>query len=143
MNVPFLLSPKVSIAYIDYNLTVRQALEIFRAHGYTAVPVLTSNGFYKGTVSEGDFLRCILRYEVYSMRELEDIYIKDILREDSDNSVNIDATIEEVTERLMNSNFVSVVDGRGCFIGIITRKSLIAYQRKILERYDYDGWDGK
>ncbi len=130
MNIPLLLSPKVKTSYVDYDATVRQGLEKFRANGYTAVPVLDDDGFYKGTVSEGDFLRCILSEGSLSMKHLETLCIKDIMTYDKNPPMNIDDTIDAVADRLMDANFVPITDARGCYIGIVTRKSLLKYLRE-------------
>ena len=37
-----------------------KGLEKMHAHGYTAIPVITRDGKYIGTVSEGDFLWYII-----------------------------------------------------------------------------------
>ena len=56
MNIIFLLRPKATVAFLYDDSTIRQGLEKMRAHGYTAIPVITREGRYIGTVSEGDFL---------------------------------------------------------------------------------------
>ena len=56
MNILFLLKPKSNIVYLSGSNTIRQGIEKFRAHGYTAVPVIDNDGKYLGTISEGDFL---------------------------------------------------------------------------------------
>ena len=60
MNILFWIIPKENVAFIYEDSSVRQGLEKMRAHGYTAIPVLSKNGEYKGTVTEGDFLRHLL-----------------------------------------------------------------------------------
>ena len=56
MNVLMLLKPKETVQYIYDDNTLRQGLEKMRAHSYTAIPVISRDGRYSGTVSEGDFL---------------------------------------------------------------------------------------
>ena len=56
MNIAYFLLPKSNVAYLYDDYTFRQGLEKMRYHGYTAIPVITRNGTYVGTVSEGDFL---------------------------------------------------------------------------------------
>ena len=56
MNVIMLLKPKTTVQYIFEDNTLRQGLEKMRAHSYTAIPVISQDGKYVGTVSEGDFL---------------------------------------------------------------------------------------
>lgn len=130
MNIALLLSPKVNTAYLDHDATVRQGLEKFRAHGFTAVPVLDAEGYYKGIISEGDFLRCILSEGSVAMKHMESLCIKDIMTYDKRDPLGIDATVDQVTERLLDCNFVPITDARGCFIGIVTRKKLLLYLRE-------------
>ena len=56
MNILFLLKPKNTVSFIYDDYTLRQGLEKMRSHGYTASPVLSHEGYYVGTVNEGDFL---------------------------------------------------------------------------------------
>ncbi len=143
MNIPFLLSPKVNISYIEWGSTLRQGIERFRLYGYTALPVLDSEGIYKGTITEGDFLRYITDFDGFTRRDMESVRIKDIMRQDFNPPLNIDDSIEALTDRLMDSNFVPIVDARECFVGIVTRKSLLTYLRRRLasEYIEVASWE--
>ena len=125
MNIAKIMIPKISAAFLSENNTVRQGLEKFTRYGYTAVPVLDENGIYVGTVTEGDFLRHIMRTESTEMKDHEVYKIKDILRKDFCPSLLIAAEQKEVIDAVMNQNFVPIVDGRGVFCGIITRRGVI------------------
>lgn len=127
MNIVMLLKPKDSIAYIYDNNTLRQGLEKMRAHSYTAVPVINSNGKYVGTVSEGDFLWHMLDNRNEGIRGQEKYHIKDIIRKDFNPAVKISVTMDEVLNSAMNQNFIPVTDDYGSFIGIVTRKDIIGY----------------
>ena len=52
MNIAKLMIPKVSTAFLHENDTVRQGLERFTIHGYTAIPVLNEREQYIGSVTE-------------------------------------------------------------------------------------------
>ena len=125
MNVAFFLTLRSKVTCININSSVRQALETMKKHGYTAVPVITDDNIYLGTVSEGDFLWSIVKLQ--KIRKLEDVKIKDILRKDRNPSVPITATIEELLTRAMNQNFIPVTDDLGSLVGIVTRKTIIKY----------------
>ena len=125
MNIAKIMIPKVSTAFLSENNTVRQGLEKFTRYSYTAVPVLDENGIYVGTVTEGDFLRHIMRLQTTDMKDHEAYRIKDILRKDFCPSLLIAAEKKEVIDAVMNQNFVPIVDGRGVFCGIITRRGVI------------------
>ncbi len=134
MNVAFFLTLRQKVTCINVNSTVRQALETMKKHGYTAVPVVTDDNVYIGTVSEGDFLWSIVKLRKgesgpteIDIRELEDIRIMDILRKDRNPSVPVTAPMEELLTRAMNQNFIPVTDDLGVLIGIVTRKTIIKY----------------
>ena len=128
MNIAFLLTPKNQVAYLYNHYTVRQALAKMRAHGYTAIPVLDKDGAYVGTLSAGDLLWCILDDGSYTPKSQEDRYIHEILAHNRQNpAVRINATINELLEKVMDQNFVPVTDDRGLFVGIVTRKDIIKH----------------
>ncbi len=127
MNILFLLKPKNSVSYIYDDDTLRQGLESMRHHGFTASPVLSHEGYYLGTVNEGDFLWHILETGKSELKELEQEHVSDIIRDDWNQPVTVSATVEDLYQRVLNQNFVPVVDDRNLFVGMITRKSVIEY----------------
>ena len=130
MNIAYFLLPKNSVAYLYDDCTFRQGLEKMRHHGYTAIPVITRDGKYIGTVSEGDFLWRILAgstdTQTFSMKDMERLHVRDILKSTSP-PVRITVSMEELLSSAMNQNFVPVVDDLGSFTGIVTRKDIIRY----------------
>ncbi len=82
MNLAKLMIPKCSTACLQENSSVRQGLEIMRRHGYTAIPVLNEKGLYMGSVTEGDFLRHIMRVGSTDLKDHERYLVKDIFRPD-------------------------------------------------------------
>ena len=132
MNIAYFLLPKNRVAYLYDDYTFRQGLEKMRHHGYTAIPVISRDGKYVGTVSEGDFLWRRLSDEqdsqrACSMKDLEQLRVRDILRETQYLPVRITVSMEELLSSAMNQNFIPVVDDTGSFIGIVTRKDIIRY----------------
>jgi len=129
MNVLMLLKPKSEVAYLFDTYTFRQGLEKMRIHGYTAIPVISKDGLYSGTVSEGDFLWHIINKSIdnCSMKKCEDYYIREIIRSEWNPAVTVGVSMDELLERAMNQNFIPVTDDRGYFIGIVTRKDIIAH----------------
>nr|WP_325184568.1 CBS domain-containing protein [uncultured Oscillibacter sp.] len=132
MNIAYFLLPKSRTAFLYDDYTVRQGLEKMRYHGYAAIPVISRSGKYVGTVSEGDFLWCLLSEEggrraTRSLKDLEKLRVRDILREETAPPVGITVSMEELLTSAMNQNFVPVVDDLENFIGIITRKDIIRY----------------
>lgn len=127
MNILFLLRPKADIAYIHDSSTLRQGLEKMRYHGYTALPVINSEGIYMGTVSEGDFLWHIIDSGKAKIQKQEEYTVSEIIRKGWTPPVKVTATMDELLLKVMDQNFVPVIDDRRTFIGIITRKDIIRY----------------
>ena len=90
MNVLRFLTPKIEVEYVNIDSTVRQGLEKMRAHSYTAIPVITSDGKYAGTVSEGDFLYYIVDLREGEVKNQKKYHISDILRKSFNPAVKIE-----------------------------------------------------
>jgi len=131
LNIASFIVPKVEVAYLREQMTMRQGLEKIRRSGYTAVPVVDSNDRYVGVVSEGDFLWKILdsnsNVEEVTMKSLEQMTVADLNRKRKVNAVCIDTNMEELLGQAQQQNFVPVVDDRNVFIGIVTRSDIMKY----------------
>lgn len=125
MNVLMLLKNKEQVAFLYDTNTLRQGLEKMKAHGYTAIPVLSKDGKYVGCVSEGDFLWHIITHQENNIKTQEQHLIKDIVRDNFNPAVKVDVTMDELLNRAMNQNFIPVTDDRSFFIGIVTRQDII------------------
>ena len=127
MNIARIMIPKVSTVFLHEKDTVRQGLERFMVHGYTAIPVLNEQEQYIGSVTEGDFLRHLLTVRTTDLKEQEQYRIESIVRRDFCPALPIDAEFQKVVAATLNQNFVPIVDGRGVLCGILTRKNMIEY----------------
>lgn len=120
-----LLTPKKATFYLDENSTIRQALEKFDYHKFTVVPLLDEQGRYCGTLSEGDILRFIKNVANFNIKILERTNVKDIERHRQYKGLKIDADIKEVFDLSLSQNFIPIMDDKGTYIGIVTRKEVI------------------
>lgn len=134
MNIAQLLIPKNNVATVFDDSTLRQGLEKLKYHGYTAIPVVTRDNHYVGTVSEGDFLWYLVDQnnaedpmKPIRIQSTETLYIRDILSIDRNPPLRINASIAEVISRAMRQNFIPVIDDREYFSGIVTRQDIIRY----------------
>ena len=125
MNIAKLMIPKLYTAFLHENDTIRQGLECFTHHGYTAIPVLNEHEQYIGSVTEGDFLRHVLATGTTDLKAQEQYRIKSIVRRDFCPALPIDAEGADVVAATLDQNFVPIVDGRGALCGILTRKAVI------------------
>ena len=141
MNVAFFLTIKKDVAYLYEDYSIRQALEKMSHHGYSAIPVISQDGKYIETVTEGDFLWYMLDESItdtdgVSIYDAEDLKLRDIPKKTSYTAVRITARMEELLELALNQNFVPVVDDSGVFIGIVTRGAIMKYCYESLYQED-------
>lgn len=127
MNILFLLTPKSDCAYVREEDTIRQALERMSAAGFAAVPILAKDGTYRGTLTEGDLLWAIKKLYLMDMKEAESHGIMEIQRRKDNQAVSVTTPVEDLLITAVDQNFVPVVDDRGTFIGIVTRKAIMQY----------------
>lgn len=132
MNILFFLTPKGEVAYVDEADSLRQVMEKMEYHGYTAIPLLSNDGKYIGTITEGDLLWEMKEKNFPDLRELESIKIMEVPRRRDNQPVKIDENMENLFEKVKNQNFVPVVDDKNIFIGIVTRKDVLFYLAKEL-----------
>lgn len=128
MNILFFLTPKREVAYLYDTDSLGQALQKMERHRYSAIPILAKeNGKYVGTLTEGDLLWNIKENRNLSLQRAEEISVMEIVRNRDNESVEADADMEDLINKAVNQNFVPVVDGDQCFIGLIKRKDIILY----------------
>lgn len=130
INIAQIMLPKVSTVHICENATVRQGMEVFQRYGYTAIPVVSEDGKYLGSVTEGDFWRHMCRIGTTSKKEQENYHIRDIFRPDFCEALPIEADAKAVVDVALRQNFIPIVDGRGYLSGMVTRQKLIKYLAK-------------
>ncbi len=132
MNILFFLTPKDAVSYINDDDSLRQVVEKMEYHGYSAIPILSKEGKYIGTVTEGDLLWYLKQNNFPGKYEQESISIMSVKRRRDNAAINIQETMEGLFDKVTNQNFVPVVDDQNVFIGIITRKDIILYLMKKL-----------
>lgn len=131
-NILFFLTPKALCAYLYDDYTLRQALEKMESAGYAALPILSRTGEYRGTLTEGDLLWGLKNMCYMDIRQAEARRIMEISRRKDNIPVRVTTSMQDLVERASTQNFVPVVDDKGAFIGIITRRAIIQYCKRQL-----------
>lgn len=126
-NILFFLTPKALCSFLYDDYTLRQALEKMETAGYTSLPILNKRGEYRGTLTEGDLLWALKNICYMDMRQAEAHRIMEITRRKNYLPVRVTTSMHDLVERASNQNFVPVVDDKGAFIGIVTRRAIIRY----------------
>ena len=127
MNILFFLTPKSEVAYIHDDESLRQVLEKMEYHKYSAVPIISRQGTYVGTITEGDLLWYIKNQLDLNLQEARRILITNVPRRSDNTPVSIDSNMEDLLDKAMKQYFVPVLDDKKSFIGIVTRKDIMKY----------------
>lgn len=127
MNLLFFITPKATCSYLYEDFTIRQALERMENSCYAALPILSRSGKYVGTLTEGDLLWAIKNDYLMNMKEAEQRPISKIKRRYDNRPVSANTSMEDLMMTALEQNFVPVIDDKGDFIGIITRKAILQY----------------
>jgi CBS-domain-containing membrane protein len=127
MEIGSFLLPKEDVAFITSTISMREAMEQLEAHHYTALPIIDSEGKYIGTLSEGDLLWKLKNTPGLSFDNMHQVPVIEIKNRISNESVSINAHMEDMLSLAADQNFVPVIDDNRIFIGIIRRKDIIEY----------------
>ncbi|MFC4778325.1 CBS domain-containing protein [Paenibacillus sp. GCM10023252] len=136
MNIAFFLLPKGEVVCLPHDATLRQALERMEYHRYTAVPLIDENGGYAGTVTEGDLLWYMKNRPDLTFEQTNRIKLTDVPQRIKNDTVRIDANMEDLISLAKAQNYVPVVDDMNRFIGIVRRSEIIDYCEKIILQND-------
>ena len=126
MNILLFLTPKQEVSYLYEDFTIGQALKVMERVRYTSIPIIRRSGQYVGTITEGDLLWRIRRLE-NGFADADKTPLKGVPQRKDYKPLMASMDIEDLLESSMEQNFAPVVDDRGMFIGIITRKKVISY----------------
>jgi CBS-domain-containing membrane protein len=132
MNIAFFLTPKSEVVWVSASGTIGQALERMKPNGFGSVPILDDDGGYVGTLSTGDLMWHLMHADAPWQVTARTTPLLDVRRRLADSAVHVDAEFGQLMSRVALQGFVSVVDDRGVFIGIVRRRPVIAYFARLL-----------
>lgn len=122
MNILMLLTPKKDVRFLTTNLTIQQALNLLKRVRFNSVPLLDTEGYYIGTITEGDLLWHLAEH---GDKAIDTTKIKDVERHRDYGPVTINASMDDLIQVSLGQNFIPILDDRRFFIGIVTRKDLL------------------
>ena len=105
MNIAYFIKPKNTVQVVYSNYTVRQVIEKMKFYGYSAIPVLTEDGKYFGTVTEGDLLWATYMKDTSISEKTK---ISKVIKTDRCKPLSILATSDELIEVITLQNFAPV-----------------------------------
>lgn len=127
MNILFYLTPKASCEVLYDDESLREALERMELSGFAALPIIhKDDGSYIGTLTDGDLLWALKNRCGFDLMEARSCSIMEITHRKDYSPVTVSTDMKDLFQKALDQNFVPVVDDRGTFIGIVTRRSILA-----------------
>lgn len=127
MDISAFVKPKNEVIFVYDDESVHDALQTMEKSRYTSIPIITRDGKYAGTLTEGDLLWEIKNTAQFNIKKAEKILVKNMHRLRDYESIHVSENIDQLIVKASNENFVPVIDDYGLFIGIVTRKTLLDY----------------
>ncbi len=133
LNILFYLTPKANCELLYDDESVREALERMELSGFMALPIVNqADGRYRGTLTEGDLLWGMKNVCGMDLKEAELHNIMEITHSRDNRPVTVTTDVRDLLQMVLVQNFVPVVDDRGTFIGIVTRRTVLREYLKTL-----------
>ncbi|MGI6090202.1 MAG: cyclic-di-AMP-binding protein CbpB [Saccharofermentanales bacterium] len=112
-----------SVATVRTENTLLHALMVLSSVGYSSIPVLDNKGHLKGILSLALIINGIKSTENYDWDQLAVRQVREIM-ETKPPRILPSAELEDILHLLVDYNYLCCVDGKGNFLGIITRKAM-------------------
>lgn len=127
MEISYFVLPKEKVAFITSSISMKEAADQLERHHYTAIPIIDDKGKYIGTLSEGDLFWKMKFTPGLTFENMHEVPLSEVKKRFHNESVCVNAHMEDMLTLAADQNFVPVTDDDGIFIGIIRRKDIIAY----------------
>jgi predicted transcriptional regulator len=104
-----------------------------RYHRYVAIPVISEDGVYVGTLRSEDIFGYFVDDRNNDARSAECDSVTKILDKNYLKPLSHSAELKELFEVALEHNFAPVVDDRNCFIGLVLRRDVLSFLLKYYE----------
>lgn len=131
---PFIVTAdRVATVRTENNLL--HALTLLSSLGYSSVPVLDVEGKLQGQITLALIISGIKAIPSYDWESLQTKTVAEVMDKEA-GKVTDNAELEDVLHLLVNHNYVSVVDKKGAFLGIVTRKGILRRLNRLAHEFE-------
>lgn len=128
-----LMIPHEKVAHVQLGNPLEHALLVLIKSGYSAVPVLDSFNQLQGQISKAQILDSILGLERIELERLSELRVEQVM-DKKVTWINKNANFSKALALSINSPFICVLDDDKSFIGILTRRSILALINRYLRK---------
>lgn len=130
------LIPASRIAFVNEDNPLYHAFLILTKVKYAKIPVLDNQQRVVGLLSLAMITDKMLKTDKISLAPLNELKVKDVMQTDFQKINFIETTLEKQLHLLINNAFLPVVDDRGVFQGLLTRREWIKAFNYVVHTYD-------
>ena len=130
------LIPASRIALVQEDNPLYHAFLILTKVKYSKIPVLDKDKRVVGLLSLAMITDKMLTNDAISTAPLDTLKVKDVMQTDFDKINFVETTLETQLHLLINNAFLPVVDDRGVFQGLLTRREWIKAFNYVVHTYD-------
>lgn len=130
-----LVKPAEEVAVVGVKNRLNHALLLLTTDKYAVVPVLDERSKMRGLISMPTIMQTIMDIEDVHFEKLGEIEVGEIMDTEYP-AVSEDFELEDVLRMLVNHAFITVVDDKGYFKGIITRSEILKGTNRIAHEFE-------
>lgn len=124
-DITDMIIPASKVAHVQLGNSLEHALLVLIKSGYSAIPVLDMDYRIHGLISKTLILESILGVERIEYEKLDKHKVEDAMNSKIPRIKQTDHFLRAL-ELSINNPFICVEDDNGLFVGILTRKSILA-----------------
>lgn len=128
-----LMIPHEKVAHVMLGNPLEHALLVLIKSGYSAIPVLDSFNQLHGQISKAQILDSILGLERIELERLRELRVEQVM-DKKVTWINKNDTFAKALALSINSPFICVLDDDRSFLGILTRRSILALIHRYLNK---------
>ncbi|MFV8828026.1 cyclic-di-AMP-binding protein CbpB [Alkalihalobacterium sp. APHAB7] len=121
------------VAHVQLGNPLEHALLVLIKSGYSAIPVLDSSYKLHGQISKALILDSIIGLERFELERLNEQRVEDVMEEKIP-WINKSSTFSRALAMSINHPFICILDDDRSFIGILTRRSILALINRYLQK---------
>lgn len=129
-----LMIPAADVACVNGHNSLEHALLILTQSGYTAIPVLDRSGAVKGVINSTLIIKAILGLSGYEVEKLSEKKVEEVMSVDVP-KVKESQLFLRPFELSITWPFLCVEDDAGKFVGILTRRTILAQLYQYFRRH--------
>jgi len=130
-----LVKPAEQVAVVGVKNRLDHALLLLTTDKYAVVPVLDDESKMRGLISMPTIMQTIMDIQNVHFEKLGEIEVGEVMDREYPYVLE-DFELEDVLHMLVDNAFITVVDSRGYFKGIITRSEILKGTNRIAHEFE-------